>query len=186
MRCFLALETPADAKKLLAGVQERLRRADADVAWVAEENLHLSLKFLGELTAEQIGRLTDRLRAEAARRPGMTLGYAGLGVFPERGLPRVVWAGATGDLEALAGLAAAAERAAEAVGVPRERRPFVAHLTLGRVRSARRIPQLQAALEEQRQGGWGGGPVRECVLYRSTLTPQGPVYEGLERFPLGG
>ena len=186
VRCFLALEVPGDVRRLLVGVQERLRGADADVRWVAEGNVHLSLKFLGELTAAQVGRLSAGLRAEAARRPAMKLAYEGLGVFPERGLPRVVWAGVTGDLDKLADLAAMAERVAEEIGVPRERRPFVAHLTLGRVRSARNSERLQAALGKLPQSALGGDTVRAFALYRSTLTPQGPVHQIMDRFHLGG
>src|ERR1043166_7801774 len=131
MRCFIGIALPDPVRGLLVRVQEALRRADADVKWVEEENLHLSMKFLGNVTDEQVARLTELLTIEAARWPAMKLTYAGVGTFPDRGDPRVVWAGATGDLEKLAGLAAAVERAAEQVGVPREGRPFVAHLTLG-------------------------------------------------------
>lgn len=185
MRCFLAIDAPDDVRKLLVRVQEALRRADADVKWVEEENLHLSLKFLGDVTADRVARLKELLAAEAARWPAMKLTYAGIGAFPDHGLPRVVWAGATGDLEKLAGLASAAERAAEQVGVPREGRPFVAHLTLGRVKSGRNAKRLQSAIENQRQVPLGGDHAREFVLYQSTLTPSGPFYEVIERFNLG-
>lgn len=186
MRCFVAIAIPEAVRGLLVRVQEALRRADADVKWVEEENLHLSLKFLGNVTEEQVGRLRELLMLEAARWPAMALTYAGIGTFPERGEPRVVWAGATGDLEKLAGLAAAVERAAEQVGVPREGRPFVAHLTLGRVKSGRNAKRLLSAIENQRQVPLGGETVTEFVLYRSTTTPQGPIYEALDRFALGG
>ena len=184
MRCFLAVAIPEDVRALLLKVQEALRRAEADVKWVEKENLHLSLKFLGDVDEEQLGRLKDLLAAEAACWPAMKLAYAGIGAFPDHGTPRVVWAGATGDLEKLAGLAAAVERAAEQVGVPREGRPFVAHLTLGRVKSARNAQRLQAAIENQRRVPLGGDRVREFVLYQSTLSPAGPTYDALERFPL--
>ena len=184
MRCFLAIDAPDDVRKLLVRVQEALRRADADVKWVEEENLHLSLKFLGDVSEDQVARLKELLAGEAARWPAMQLTYAGIGTFPDHGLPRVVWAGATGDLEKLAGLAAAVERAAGQVGVPGEGRPFVAHLTLGRVKSGRSAKRLQLEIENQRRVPLGGDLVREFVLYQSTLTPSGPVYEALARFPL--
>ena len=184
MRCFVAIALPAPVKKLLVQVQETLRRADGDVKWVEEENLHLSLKFLGDLDEEPLSRLKGILSVEALRWPAMSITYAGIGAFPERGEPRVLWAGCGGDLEKLAALAGAVERAAEQVGVPRERKPFVAHLTIGRVRSGRNLKRLQAALAPQREVPLGRDEVKEFVLYRSTLTNQGPIYEPLASFPL--
>lgn len=184
MRCFVAVPLPEPVRGLLLRVQEALTRAEDEVKWVERENLHLSLKFLGEVTEEQVSRLTELLNAEAARWPKLRLSYGGIGAFPERGAPRIVWAGATGDLEKLAGLAVAIERAAEAVGVPREGRPFVAHVTLGRIRSLRNLKRFQALVDNQRRVPLGEAVVEKVVLYRSTLTPKGPIYEELVGFPL--
>ena len=184
MRCFVALALPPAVRKLLVQVQEALRRADAHVKWVEEENLHLSLKFLGDLDGDAVARLKGILSVEALRWPRMALTYEGVGTFPDRGVPRVVWAGCTGDLETLAGLAGAIERSAEQVGVPRERHPFVAHLTLGRVKSDRNAKRLLSAIENQRRVPLGTDDAREFVLYQSTLTDKGPLYEALATFPL--
>jgi 2'-5' RNA ligase len=184
MRCFVAIALPPPVRKLLVQVQDALRRADADVKWVEEQNLHLSLKFLGDLDDEALSRLKGILSAEAPRWPAMELTYAGVGTFPEQGDPRVVWAGCGGDLEKLAGLAAAIERAAEQAGVPREHKPFVAHLTIGRVKSARNVKRLQASIANQRQVPLGKDGMKEFVLYRSTLTNKGPIYESIASFPL--
>jgi 2'-5' RNA ligase len=185
MRCFIAVPVAEPVRKLILEVQRELRRAEADVNWVAESNLHLTLKFLGDISEAQAASLRDLCSGEAARWPGISLQYAGMGSFPERGTPRVVWAGCTGDIEKLAGLAAAIECHAETVGVPREGRPFVAHLTIGRVRSSRNVKRLQAAIENQRRVPLGNEEVREFTLFRSTLTPQGPVYDALAAFTLG-
>ena len=114
----------------------------------------------------------------------MELTYEGVGTFPERGVPRVVWAGCAGDLAKLAALAGAIERCAEQVGVPRERHPFAAHLTLGRVKSERNVKRLMSAIEHQRHVPLGKGDVKEFVLYKSTLTDKSPVYEAIATFPL--
>jgi 2'-5' RNA ligase len=184
VRCFVAIALPPPVKKLLVQVQEALRRADADVKWVEEENLHLSLKFLGEVDVDALSRLKGILSVEALRWPAMSLRYAGVGAFPERGEPRVLWAGCGGDVEKLAALAAAVERAAEQVGVPREHKPFVAHLTIGRVKSGRNAKRLQAAIAHQREVPLGDDRVKEFVLYASTLTNKGPIYERLADFGL--
>jgi RNA 2',3'-cyclic 3'-phosphodiesterase len=184
MRCFVAVALPSPVKKLLVQVQDALRRADAHVTWVGEENLHLSLKFLGDLDEDAVDRLKGALSIEALQWPGMALTYQGIGTFPERGLPRVVWAGCTGDLPRLAALAGAVERCASLVGVARERHPFAAHLTLGRVKSDRNVKRLMSAIENQREVPLGSDQVREFVLYKSTLTDKAPVYEALATFLL--
>ena len=184
MRCFVAIALPAEVRKHLVRVQGLLRRGDPDVKWVEEENLHLSLKFLGDVDDEPLSTLKGLLSVEALRWPRLKLTYAGIGTFPEHGAPRVIWAGCSGDLERLAGLAGAVERAAETVGVPREHRPFVAHLTIGRVRSGRNVKHLKAALENQREVPLGSDEVGAFVLYKSTVTNKGPIYEELASFPL--
>ncbi len=185
MRAFVAIPVGDAVRGVLVRVQDALRRADADVKWVEPRNLHLSMKFLGEIAEDQAGSLEALLREEAARWPRLALEYAGVGTFPGHGPPRVVWAGCRGELERLAGLARAVERAAVRVGVPREGRPFVAHLTLGRVRSGRNAKRLLAGIENQRAVPVGKEEVARIVLYRSTTRPEGPVYEELAAFPLG-
>jgi len=184
MRCFVAIALPAAVRKHLVRIQEILRREDPDVKWVEEENLHLSLKFLGDVDDEALATLKGILSVEALRWPRLRLTYAGIGTFPEHGIPRLIWAGCSGDLERLAGLAWAVERAAEQVGVPREHRPFVAHLTIGRVRSGRNVKHLKAALENQRVVPLGSDEVAGFVLYRSHLSNKGPIYEEVASFPL--
>lgn len=185
MRCFVAVPVAPTVRARLRAVQEELRRTGADVSWVAEKNFHLTLKFLGEIDEAAAETLKGLVRPLAARRPRPKLAYAGFGTFPERGAPRIVWAGCAGDTAALADLAAAVERAAQTVGVPPERRPFAAHLTLGRVRSPRGGAALRAALERHARTEFGLDRPAAAVLYRSTLTPEGPIYEPLAEFPFG-
>lgn len=185
MRAFVGIPVGEETRAVLVRAQEALRRADADVRWVRPDSIHLTLKFLGEIGDDQAERLRELLAAEAARWPRLALEIAGIGSFPERGTPRVVWAGCRGDLAKLAGLAQAVERAAEQVGVPKEGRPFVAHLTIGRVKSDRNAKRLLAAVENQREAPIGKEEVSRFILFRSTLTAEAPIYEELAEFPLG-
>jgi 2'-5' RNA ligase len=184
MRCFVAIKVGDAVRDLLVRVQETLRRADAQIRWVERENLHLTLKFLGDLDDDQVASLKRLLSEEAPRWKPLQLQYGGIGTFPGRGVPRVVWAGATGDVERLAGLASAVERHAESVGVPRERHPFIAHLTIGRVKGQRNFKQLQSAILPQRQVPLGSDVVSSFELLQSTLTSDGPIYEVIESFAL--
>jgi 2'-5' RNA ligase len=186
MRCFMAIKVAEPVRKMILRVQEVLRRADADVRWVAEETLHLTLKFCGDLDEDRVARLEELLAIEAGRWRPLALDYAGVGTFPDRGAPRVVWVGATGDVERLTGLAVAVERHAEAVGVGPERFPFVPHLTIGRVKSDRNVKRLRSAIEPQCQVPLGKDDIRSFELMRSTLTSDGPLYDVVRSFELTG
>lgn len=172
MRCFVAIDMPPAARAALAGVQDALRRAGADVRWVGPETLHLTLRFLGDVDAPTASALGADLAAAAAARGPLPLALEGAGLFPT-----VVWAGCRGDL---APLAAAVDAIATSRGLPPDGKPFVAHVTIGRVKSARNLERLRAALPS---GPIAAFEAREMVLMRSTLRPQGPVYEPLGAFP---
>ena len=184
VRGFVAVLLPDDVRARLAAAAAELRARAPGLAWVRAENLHVTLRFLGEVEPVTLERVREAMAVAAASVPPFTVAFGGLGGFPPRRAPRVVWAGATGDLGKLAGLAAAIERAAEQIGVPRELRPFVAHVTLGRIRSLGNLKRFQALLDPQRQVPLGEDRVERFVLYRSTLTSDGPVYEERAAFPL--
>lgn len=185
MRAFVAVKIAEPVRKKLLELQRDLRRAEADVKWVEEENLHMTLKFLGWIDDGAVERMKGLLAGEAPKWPELKLVYRGLGTFPERGTPRVVWAGCEGDVDRLAGLAGAVERAAEEIGVARENRPFAPHLTIGRVKSPRNARRLLEIAEKHRDVPLGPDTVKEMVLFESTLRPSGPVYDARAAFPLG-
>lgn len=188
MRCFVALDLPADLRSTLEAVQVRLRAAAprADVGWVAAAGLHLTLKFLGEVTEERRDAVCAALKRVTLRSAPIGLACAGLGVFPGPARPRVVWAGISAGLAELGVLAVAVERALEPLGFAPERRPFRGHATLGRVRSPRGIGPLVAALEAAGRAELGRWTASEIVFYRSHLRPTGSIYQPLARLPLAG
>lgn len=185
MRAFVAIPIDETLRVRIGDARKALERADADVKWVAHENLHLTLKFLGEIKDAQAATLRERLRTEAARFPALDLNWTGVGRFPPGGPPRILWIGCRGDAPKLVGLAGAVERAALEIGVPKEDRPFSAHLTIGRVKSQRNQKRLLNALEARNDDGIGEQRADSFTLYRSTLTPAGPIYDEVELFRLG-
>jgi 2'-5' RNA ligase len=181
-RSFLAVFPPADVVAHVARAVDALRRPGDGVGWVRPENVHYTLRFLGDLDGAGLaaaGRAGAKAAAE--NRPfQVTLG--GPGMFPNDRRPRVLWLGATRGAHELVKLASALEAALTAEGLARDDKPFAPHLTLGRVRDAgdHSIPSRFAA---------GSFPadsfdVRELVLVKSTLDPRGARYEPLERFAL--
>ena len=186
MRCFVALDLPDDVRAVLEAAQARLRAAAprADVRWVAPAGLHLTLKFLGAVADERREVVRGALEGVTRAAAPIELSCAGLGLFPGPARPRVVWAGIASGLRDLGALAAAIERALERVGFPPERRPFLGHATLGRVRSAGGIGPLVSALDRVGGTEFGRWTASEIVLYRSHLRPTGSIYEPLARLPL--
>jgi 2'-5' RNA ligase len=184
VRCFLALDLTAAAQDQLGAEIEHLRGL-GDFRFVPVRQLHLTLRFLGEIDGRQ-QRSFAALVATGAW-PLLRLGLHGLGQFPPRGAPRVLWAGVAGDLDALAAIAGRCEAAAVAAGLPPEDRPYHPHVTLGRARSPRGAARLSAALRERSSAVAGGSFVPPgVVLYRSELRPEGSVHTALERRALDG
>jgi 2'-5' RNA ligase len=185
VRLFVAAELPASHRAALAGVCERGRRGG--VRWVPAENVHLTLKFLGEVDEGLVPRLEEALAAVAAGAEPFALSLSGCGCFPNARAPRVLWLGLGEGAAAAGALAAAVDRALEPLGFAREKRPFKAHLTIGRAKdpgeagatAARKLAQLDAFAAPAER-------LEAVALVKSTLTPEGSIYEEVGRWRLGG
>jgi RNA 2',3'-cyclic 3'-phosphodiesterase len=178
-RLFIAAEVSPEVKAELATAQGRLRHGGAPVKWVAPEALHLTLHFLGETDVALLPRLGAALCAALAGSTAIGLRLAGAGAFPNLRRPNVIWAGIDGATAALERIQAAAGMALESLGLPRETRPFRAHLTLGRVRREATPAQLEhlgAAVRSLPPLAPLLWDVDRVVLFRSELRPNGPVY----------
>jgi 2'-5' RNA ligase len=184
MRLFVAVSLAQEIRAHLACVQDRLRHARADVSWVRAENLHVTLKFLGETEEKRLERIRSALAEVARGGAPFVMEVAGVGSFGGR-VPRVVWVGVTNGAEPLVRLAGEIAAALAPLGFPREKRGFTAHFTLGRVRSARNADSLCAALEASRDEDFGASEIRHFELMQSELRPSGSIYTVLDRFPLG-
>jgi RNA 2',3'-cyclic 3'-phosphodiesterase len=169
-------------KQRLALEIEALRPHAAEVAWVATENLHITLKFLGGV---EEGRLPD-VRAALERATAVSafeVEIRGLGAFPTATRARVLWAGAPAA-PAFTRLAEDVDRALLALGFPAEARGFTPHVTLGRVRQPRRDPALAQAIETAAARPFGRLLVERVSLMRSDLSPRGARYTELAAVPL--
>ena len=173
---------PDDVRQQLAGAVDRLRSHVTDVAWIAPSNLHVTLKFLGQVEPERAAPLGDALRAAVAAEPAFDVAVRGLGAFPSPMRPRVLWAGLDDPKRALATLAERVDVCCAELGFARESRAFAAHVTLGRVREPRRQPALATALA--RGNDFGAVRVDRVSLMRSELSPRGARYSELAGAPL--
>lgn len=180
VRAFIALTLDAAAGAEVFALIARLKneRAFAGVRWVAGEGVHLTLRFLGPSRPEVLSGLEPVLREAAGRCPPSVVRLGDLGLFPERGSPRVLWLGMELPGPVLA-LQAACEAAARAAGFEAEGRAFRAHLTLGRWRDRGQRPTLPAV-------DLGTTSLDRLTLFRSDLRSSGAIYTPLATFPLGG
>lgn len=185
IRAFVAANLDPDIKAALAGVQDQLKATRADVGWVQPENLHLTLKFLGQVEEGRLGVIGKAVAAAATGCGPVRLIFEGLGAFPHPRTARVVWVGVSHGAEALTELQAKVEAALEPLGFARETRPFTAHLTLGRVRSPARRAQLARALTGAIAEALGEMVLDRIELMKSDLSAAGARYSVLQSVPLG-
>lgn len=200
MRAFIALTLPSAVLQRVTSTQRRLaqqlhsRQLAQCVRWTPAENLHLTLRFLGEIDEVQRDALATRLAQLAQQQPCLTLSAGGLGCFPNPRRPSVIWCGVHGEIARLNSLQGSIENAARAVGLLPEEKAFKPHLTIGRLQRSARSDQLQAvgALVTQLAAttpvtsGDTTTPANELLLIHSELTPSGPLYTPLGVYPLTG
>ncbi len=187
MRAFIAIKLAPEIQDTLRLLQEELRGSSAGVTWVAPGNLHLTLKFLGEIDEATLGKAVSIVEECAAASPAFTLSVAGCGAFPNTRRPRVIWAGVTIGSNEMKRLANTLEDKLQKIGIPKEDRAFSSHITLGRVRSPGYDPGRASCLE-QKKDYLTSAPlamrVTTVTLFKSTLAPTGPVYEALKEASL--
>ena len=175
MRCFVALDLPTPVRNHLIKVSSPLRER-YDVRWVPRDQMHLTLLFGGDMEPQNVDALTDIV--DRLELPAISLSLTTFGSFPPRGLPRVVWAGLDGDIDAIRGLQETLTEQAEPLGVMPEKRAFTPHVTLGRVQGQF---GLLALIDQMKKLGEELNPKpfapTALTLYQSTLTPKGPYYE---------
>lgn len=185
MRLFVAVDINSQVRNRIEKVQRRLKQelghADRGVKWVRPEQIHLTLKFLGEVRDAAITQVCDVVTRTAARYDSFEMQVQGLGVF---GNPaRVVWAGIEPN-PALMNMQAELEREFDKIGWDKENRAFAGHLTLCRVKSADAGRKLARITENVGDEIFGSVWVEQAVLYQSRLNSDGPEYSAVCTAPL--
>jgi RNA 2',3'-cyclic 3'-phosphodiesterase len=188
IRSFIAIELPSEVKSLLERIENSLKSGDPSCAkWVSPESIHLTLKFLGNVSETKIEAVVQSLQKAAQNIPPFNLTIQGLGAFPNLKRPQVVWVGLAGDLVQLQTLQKQVEANVSPLGFPSEARPFTPHLTLARVRDYA-SPQSQQSLGDlisrtQIEADYRV-PVSSISLMKSQLTRAGAVYTRLASIDL--
>ncbi len=183
IRAFIAIELSEELKASLARLQELIKLgSESYVKWVDPQGIHLTLKFLGNISVDKVSAISEAIAEEARSVAPFRLELTEFGAFPNTKAPRVAWVGLGGDLESLLRLQRGIDQALIPLGFPPEAREFSPHLTLGRVRDQatpqerRRLGERVASLEVQGQPSLY---VDRVSLMRSQLTSKGAIYSRL-------
>ena len=183
LRTFVAINLPLVMVRQIALFQAKLRvlahERGIRVAWVPPHNMHVTLKFLGDIAEENIGILQDRLQERLSGRSPILFRVKGVGAFPSPTKPRILWIGLSSEYDALSALARDIDGGLAELGFVPEERPFHPHLTLGRVKQGE-----GDILTEMEPVDFGDVICKEILLFQSVLSSKGPEYHALAHFPL--
>lgn len=185
IRTFIAAEISPEVKKELADDLIRFKVRAPQVKWSQPDNLHLTLRFLGDVKENDLEELFQALRPAVSDMQPFALEVRGVGSFPNWRHPRVIWAGCGEGSDDAVLLAGRVEEACADLGYERERRPFRPHFTLGRVK----FPADAGGLEDLAsdvQKVYGFVDIDAVVVFMSSLRRTGPVYSPMARIELGG
>ncbi len=183
LRTFISIDIE-DASILdrLVAVQEELSRSGADLKIVERRNIHLTIRFLGQIPSIMVDEVAKVM--ERARVPKFNIAIRGLGAFPGISRPRVIWAGVIDSSGSLVKIHKEIELGLRRLGFKRESEEFVPHITLARLKSRRNIERVVQVIRRYEDELFGEMVVKCIRLKRSILTPRGPIYSTLREVQL--
>ncbi|MCK5179147.1 MAG: RNA 2',3'-cyclic phosphodiesterase [Candidatus Omnitrophica bacterium] len=180
IRTFIAIPLDPKIRQTIAQAQNHLRELDCNIKWVNPENIHLTLKFLGEVKLKKIDAVKQSLEDLLGSVKPLPIELTQLGAFPDVKRPRIIWVGLNDDTKAISQLVSALEETLEKIGFKKEGRPFSPHITIGRIQSLKNLNLLSPEIS-----GYSLPPdlrqtISHITLYKSTLTSDGPIYDALK------
>jgi 2'-5' RNA ligase len=178
-RTFIAVAASPEVRAAARKLADQLRPAAGEVKWVAPENLHWTLQFLGEVETLDVPSLCAAVSASASEITAFDLEARGAGAFPAADRPRTLWLGAGAGAQAMVALHAAIQKKLDKLGYRGERRRFVPHITLGRAGRKGQPRSLVRELANLAEFDGGSMLVDEVTVFTSTLGSEGPTYDPL-------
>jgi RNA 2',3'-cyclic 3'-phosphodiesterase len=185
MRVFVAVAVEAALRKVVAALPQHLNSAAAAFRWVPAGNLHLTLKFLGEIAEERVPRVIGAAQEVGGRATPFSITLGGMGAFPSPRRPQVVWVGIVQGADRLNELARDLDATLSRVEFPKDSRPFRPHLTIARAKQAGPMPDLSGPLRNLRGMVVGAQTVDALLVMQSALNPGGSIYRPVEEVRLG-
>ena len=185
IRAFVAIEINEEIKNKLSEFLTQPKKIDADVKWVACENIHLTLKFLGHIEENILPALNKIINDAASCLRPFDINIENIGAFPSLKKPRVIFVCAQDKESNLLKIFEMIDKGIEELGIMRESKKYVGHITLGRIKSRKNVPRLINALNSGVGYFFGQEKVNHISLMQSKLTPKGPIYTRLKNFTIG-
>jgi 2'-5' RNA ligase len=185
-RAFIAIDLPESVKSFLSEAQEALKSYGFGVKWVRPQNIHLTLKFLGDTATADTDKIAEAMTLAAMNCPIVSLTAKGIGVFPNVRRPRVIWAGLNGRVQTLANLQQTLNAHLANLGFATDTRAFKSHLTLGRVKGKIASDRMIAAIDKLKELESESFETHAVILFKSELRPSGAVYTKVQRIDFQG
>ena len=179
IRAFIAIDIDKHNKQKISGIISYLKTANADIKWITENQIHLTLKFLGNIEQNKIQDISKILKSIAMDFSPFNIQFSGIGAFPNILHPRVIWLGMNKGKESLKLLNNKIETELERLGIRKEKREYKAHLTLGRVRTLKNVSKLITLINEAKFHPQEEIKIDKLILFQSTLTAKGAIHSPL-------
>lgn len=188
MRTFVAIDFSAEIREKIGEIINYFKTQTPDYAlkWVEPQNLHMTIKFLGEVSEGHLQAIKDVLADNLKGKSAFEIEVTGMGMYPSTQKPRVIWLGIEGS-EPLKDIHKSLDLALQKVSIPPDKRGLSPHLTIGRVRKNVEtliVQDIGKTLSQFKIDSLGKYTIDKIVLYKSTLTPKGPIYDPLLSIPL--
>lgn len=184
MRAFLAIEIEPYIKNRIEESQEIILESDSSkIKYVERENIHLTLKFFGEIDDEKLDEISDIIGQSIKNYEAYTLKVVNIGAFPNIYNPRVIWTGIKDKNKTTIKLIEELDKKFSKIGFKKEK-SYVPHITLGRVKSISDKQKLSQTLKSLNKRYHGKMEVKKIIIKSSTLTPDGPIYDSVKEFNL--
>ena len=182
IRSFLAIDLAEDLKPKIADVQRQFKKTDANIKYVPSQNMHFTLKFFGNIDEDMVEEISEAVEKVIKSYSSFDLSIGGCGSFPNQNTIKVLWIGIN-EGSPIADLQKELDVEFKKLGFRKERN-YISHLTIGRPRNAKNKKQMKDAINSLKDIEIGTMTVSKISLKKSTLTPQGPIYEDIKVFNL--
>jgi len=184
IRAFIAINFNSKIQRSVKNIQDQLKKTGCNAKWVGPENIHMTLKFLGDVDSKKIDGIKQAIVNLFKNIKPFTVELTQLGFFPNINRPRTLWVGLKDDGQQLNKMAVLIKKALVKIGFREDQRSFSPHITIGRIRSSENIKVLPRSILEYRIPEGLTQTTSNVILYKSTLTSEGPVYEPLYQIKL--
>ena len=186
IRAFIAVEIDDQAKQKILELISDLKKSNADAKWITENQMHLTLKFLGNIDGVKVQEISNAISDISNNFSSFTINLSKIGAFPSMNHPRVIWLGVDKGAESLIKLDTEAGNSMERIGIAKEGRAFKPHLTLARIKSSKNILDLIKLIKKKEMDFDSGNDIKinKLVLFKSTLNPKGAIYTPLATYLL--